>query len=54
MLVAQNGVRQVFAGHTHKNVIVQNSTIQIVATGTVRKPLGQDGSGIRLAEVTDT
>lgn len=46
-------VRNVFAGHTHKNVTAADGTLEIVATGPVGKPLGQDGSGIRIVTVSD-
>lgn len=51
-LFHEHGVRYVFAGHTHKNVAAQDGQLQMVATGPVGKPLGQDGSGIRIAAVT--
>jgi serine/threonine-protein phosphatase CPPED1 len=51
-LFHEHGVRYVFAGHTHKNVASQDGQLQVVATGPVGKPLGQDGSGIRIAAVT--
>lgn len=47
------GVRYVFAGHTHKNVLARDDNLEMVATGPVGRPLGQDGSGIRVAMVTD-
>jgi serine/threonine-protein phosphatase CPPED1 len=46
------GVRNVFSGHTHKNVVAQDGALQVVANAPVGKPLGQDGSGIRIAAVT--
>jgi 3',5'-cyclic AMP phosphodiesterase CpdA len=51
-LFHEYGVRYVFAGHTHKNVAAQDGHLQVVATGPVGKPLGQDGSGIRIAAVS--
>jgi 3',5'-cyclic AMP phosphodiesterase CpdA len=51
-LFHEHGVRYIFAGHTHKNVAAQDGQLQVVATGPVGKPLGQDGSGIRIAAVT--
>jgi 3',5'-cyclic AMP phosphodiesterase CpdA len=53
-LLLQYGVHHVFAGHTHKNIAAQAGSIEIVATGPVGKPLGKDGSGIRVAAVTDS
>ena len=51
-LFHEYGVRHVFAGHTHMNVTAGDGKLQVVATGPVGKPLGQDGSGIRVAAVT--
>jgi 3',5'-cyclic AMP phosphodiesterase CpdA len=47
------GVHYVFAGHLHKNVTVRDGDLEITATGPVGMPFGQDGSGIRLALITD-
>jgi serine/threonine-protein phosphatase CPPED1 len=52
-LFRSSGVRRIFAGHTHKNVLAQDGQLEMVATGPVGKPLGKDGSGIRVAAVTD-
>ncbi len=46
------GIRNIFSGHTHKNVLARDGDLEMVATGPVGKPLGQDGSGIRVAMVT--
>lgn len=46
------GIRIIFAGHTHKNVLARDGDLEMVATGPAGKPLGQDGSGIRVAVVT--
>jgi 3',5'-cyclic AMP phosphodiesterase CpdA len=51
-LFRTHGVRHVFAGHTHKNVLSRDGRIEIIATAPVGKPLGTDGSGIRIAKVT--
>jgi 3',5'-cyclic AMP phosphodiesterase CpdA len=48
------GVRYVFAGHLHMNNLVSDGQLEMVTTGPVGKPLGKDGSGIRIAAVTDT
>ncbi len=47
------GIRNIFSGHTHKNVLAKDGDLEMVATGPVGRPLGQDGSGIRVASVTD-
>ncbi len=46
------GIQNVFSGHTHKNVLARDGDLEIVASGPVGKPLGQDGSGMRVASVT--
>jgi 3',5'-cyclic AMP phosphodiesterase CpdA len=45
-------IRHYFAGHTHKNVLARDGDLEVVATAPVGKPLGKDGSGIRIAAVT--
>jgi len=52
-LFRNHAIRNVFAGHTHKNVPAREMQLAVVASGPVGKPLGQDGSGIRVARVTD-
>ena len=51
-LFRKYGVRNVFAGHMHRNVIAHAGQMEIVATGPVGKPLGADGSGMRVAVAT--
>ncbi len=48
------GIHHVFAGHTHKNVVVQDGELEMIASAPVGKPLGKDGSGIRVATISDT
>jgi serine/threonine-protein phosphatase CPPED1 len=52
-LFRKYGIRYVFSGHTHKNIEARDGPMEMVATGPVGKPLGKDGSGIRVAAVTD-
>ncbi len=52
-LLHRHGVRYVFAGHTHKNVNAADGALSVIASGPVGKPLGSDGSGVRIAAVTD-
>lgn len=52
-LLQKYGIRTVFAGHTHKNVLAEDAGTEVVATGPVGKPLGQDGSGLRVVKVSD-
>ncbi len=51
-LFQKYGVRHVFAGHTHGNVIAVDGELEVTATGPVGKPLGKDGSGIRIVSVS--
>jgi serine/threonine-protein phosphatase CPPED1 len=52
-LLNQYGVRHVFAGHTHRNVLARDGQLAVVATAPVGKPLGQDGSGIRVVTISE-
>jgi 3',5'-cyclic AMP phosphodiesterase CpdA len=45
------GIRAVFAGHTHKNVLARDGQLEVIASAPVGKPLGRDGSGMRIARV---
>jgi serine/threonine-protein phosphatase CPPED1 len=51
-LLKQYNVHYVFAGHVHKNSVGKDGDLEMAATGPVGMPFGDDGSGIRLAEVT--
>jgi Icc-related predicted phosphoesterase len=46
------GVRQVFAGHYHRNALAHDGDLEMVTTGPVGKPLGIDPSGFRVVIVT--
>ena len=47
------GVKQVFCGHYHRNVLASDGDLEVVASAPVGKPLGKDGSGIRIVTVRD-
>lgn len=47
------GVKHVFCGHCHRNVLASDGDLEIVATAPAGKPLGKDGSGIRIVMVGD-
>lgn len=47
------GVSAVFAGHWHRNNYASDGNMQMVATGSVGYPLGDDPSGYRVVEVFD-
>ena len=53
-LMHSEGVRYVFAGHVHKNSVAKDGDFEMTAIGPVGMPFGEDGSGIRLAYVTDS
>ena len=45
------GVKHVFCGHYHRNVIARDGDLEIVTTAPVGKPLGKDPSGMRIVTV---
>jgi len=51
-LLADAGVRYVFAGHYHRNALARDGDLEMVTTGPVGKPLGTDPSGFRIVIVT--
>jgi 3',5'-cyclic AMP phosphodiesterase CpdA len=44
-------VSAVFSGHCHRNAYCTDGDLELVATGPVGKPLGDDPSGFRIVEV---
>jgi len=52
-LFGQAGVKQVFAGHYHKNALARAGDIEMVTSGPVGMPLGDGQSGLRVGIVTD-
>jgi 3',5'-cyclic AMP phosphodiesterase CpdA len=52
-LLNEYEIRHVFAGHTHRNLLAREGQLEVVATAPVGKPLGQDGSGIRVVTVSE-
>jgi serine/threonine-protein phosphatase CPPED1 len=51
-LLHQYNVRYVFAGHVHKSSVGKDGGLEMTVTGPVSMPFGEEGSGLRLAEVT--
>ncbi|HOX55559.1 MAG TPA: metallophosphoesterase [Candidatus Paceibacterota bacterium] len=47
------GVKHLFSGHTHRNVIARDGGLESVATGPVGKPLVEGKSGLRIVIVRD-
>ena len=45
------GVSHVFAGHYHRNAFGRDGELEMVTTGPVGRPLGDDPSGFRLVRV---
>ena len=50
LLKAQD-VSAVFAGHLHRNAYASDGTLQMVTTGAVGYPLGDDPSGMRVVKM---
>jgi 3',5'-cyclic AMP phosphodiesterase CpdA len=50
-LLRSHNVESVFAGHWHKNASAFDDTMEVVISGPVGYPLGDDPSGIRLVSV---
>lgn len=50
-LFEKYGVSHVFAGHYHRNALGRSGNLEMVTSGPVGKPLGQDPSGIRVVIV---
>lgn len=45
------GVRAIFAGHYHRNAHGWDGALEMVTTGPVGKPLGEDPSGFRIVRI---
>jgi 3',5'-cyclic AMP phosphodiesterase CpdA len=45
------GVKQVFAGHYHRNAYGKFGDMEMITTGPVGRPLGVDSSGFRIINV---
>jgi len=50
-LFRQYGVKAVFSGHTHQNMLTSDGPMEMIITGAVGMPLGESYSGFRLVEV---
>jgi serine/threonine-protein phosphatase CPPED1 len=53
-LFQQYGVTHVFAGHYHRNALGRDGSLEMVTSEPVGRPLGKDGSGIRVVTVRDS
>lgn len=47
-LLKQYGVTHVFSGHLHRNALGNDGDLEMVVTGPVGRPLGDDPSGFRI------
>ena len=47
-LLKQYGVTHVFSGHLHRNALGNDGDLEMVVTGPVGRPLGDDSSGFRI------
>lgn len=45
------GIKQVFAGHYHRNSYGRADDMEMITTGPVGRPLGSDSSGFRIVNV---
>jgi predicted MPP superfamily phosphohydrolase len=50
-LFKKYGVKQVFAGHYHRNAYGRTGDLEMITTGPVGRPLGVDSSGFRIVNV---
>ncbi len=50
-LFREHGVSHVFAGHYHRNSHGRDGELEMITTGPVGRPLGDDPSGFRVVEV---
>ena len=50
-LFVESGVEAVFAGHYHRNAHGRDGDLEMITTGPVGKPLGDDPSGFRVVKV---
>lgn len=50
-LLESYNVRQVFAGHYHRNAYGRSGNLEMITTGPVGRPLGADSSGFRIVNV---
>jgi len=50
-LFKEYGIKQVFAGHYHRNAYGKFGDMEMITTGPVGRPLGADSSGFRIINV---
>ena len=52
-LFHEYGVEHVYAGHYHRNAYGRDGSLEMVTTGPVSRPIGNDPSGFRIVTVKD-
>ena len=52
-ILKSNNVLAVFAGHAHRNILRSDGALELVTSGAVGYPLGDDPSGFRVVKVLD-
>lgn len=50
-LFHEYGIEHVYAGHYHRNAYARDGSLEMVTTGPVSKPIGNDPSGFRVVTV---
>lgn len=50
-LIHRGGIKHAFAGHWHRNSVARDGDFEMVTSGAVGYPLGDDPSGIRIVNV---
>lgn len=50
-MIHRGGIRNAFAGHWHRNSIARDGAFEMVTSGPVGYPLGDDPSGFRLVTI---
>jgi predicted phosphodiesterase len=53
-LFERGNVQVVFAGHWHRNNYARNGKMEMITSGPVGYPLGEDPSGYRLVKIDNT
>lgn len=53
VILKDSGVRYVFAGHYHRNAYGRDGELEMITSGPVGRPLGNDPSGIRVVVIRD-
>jgi 3',5'-cyclic AMP phosphodiesterase CpdA len=51
-MLKEAGVSHVFAGHYHRNAYARDENLEMVTTGPVGRPAGDEPSGLRFVRVT--